>query len=856
MVLFEAGAISLGDVADELNLRGAGEIKMSNLYSVDSGLSLVPSSGTIKLSDFRGAQKGNSVVKSATWPSIMTTTNSGGVAIVQAGTSPNIEYQLTQNGTNSTSNTIWNRMFLQYATSFTATFEIYTVGAADAMYFFCGATTVPTLEYDSKSSFMVIFDIYASYPGGDNKSGPGVYLANSASAVVKAGNYVPNTAWRAVAITYTRGTINTWKVNVDGQDVLTYSDPNNATWLYNNSSGDHWGIGARCGGGSGGFSVRKLNMSYKGLPLKPPITSGLVGYYNADSSLDNVYWRDLSGSGNHGSWTGTVSKEIGGINGYDYMYGGTSTKVVFPSAILPSTFTLFHLTRYNGANRKRIFTSTVTGYNWLSGHWNGLSGVGYHEGWITDNATTRFDPSEWLLSTDQRFLYRGNMMNFTIVSDAHNINTSSLGINYYGAELSDWACACIIVYNRELTLDEINTVENWIVSIFKTPIVYPVSRLTSNTTTITNRSFGNGVYTASASSTFSGVEDAFSAFDEDASSQWTVSLYTLYSNGNYVGSQSTTVSNVTIGGEWIQLQLPFPIRLRSYIFKTHDVDSYRMPRSWVIAGSTDGTTWTLLDSRSDQTLTVKNFYTSYVSGVSNTYRYFRMIIRNLTNVIGNAWCSINELKFLENFSPLALSPYYYFPFDVNANDVLQGLTPTVTGACTFVHNRINFPGNTVNSNPAQYVTISTATNLLYSPVTISLWFNTFDIPTSTSVILVMFPFKIYVAVNSGATKVLASVLTDAVWNDIYSTSVVTTNKWMHVAVTHENKSVDSTTKLYVNGALEVANNTVGKTTASNTGFYLSYDGLPRAFKGAVNEMAIFNRVLSAQEIFLLRQGTR
>lgn len=196
----------------------------------------------------------------------------------------------------------------------------------------------------------------------------------------------------------------------------------------------------------------------------PPVTSGMVGLYTGES-WTGTQWTDLSASGNHvTTFSGTVTTST--LNGLTTLTGTTATTMTWPIAILPTTYTLFHVTRYNGTNFSRIFngsiSSTGVNPNWLSGFWGGFSGVAHHGGWLTQSSTS-VHGTNWVLSSDQNLLYRSNGVNRTTLTPTGqtfarlNINTGN-----FGGEQSQWACACVIVYNRTLTLDEIIQVETYL----------------------------------------------------------------------------------------------------------------------------------------------------------------------------------------------------------------------------------------------------------------------------------------------------------------------------------------------------------------------------------------------------------
>ena len=188
-----------------------------------------------------------------------------------------------------------------------------------------------------------------------------------------------------------------------------------------------------------------------------PITNGLVGWYKGEE-WNGTSWPDLSGNGNNCTTIrGTIS--IAGR----YIYGGTGDGLRFPSAILPSTYTLFHVAKYNGPSRQRIFDGVTS--NWLSGFHSGDTRVAYHEGWLTvSSRTDSTDPySEVVISCDQKSLYRANGTDYTTNSTPNASRQLSINYGaYYTSQSSDWACAEVIVYNRELTLSEIETIESYL----------------------------------------------------------------------------------------------------------------------------------------------------------------------------------------------------------------------------------------------------------------------------------------------------------------------------------------------------------------------------------------------------------
>ena len=201
-----------------------------------------------------------------------------------------------------------------------------------------------------------------------------------------------------------------------------------------------------------------------------PITSGLFAWYDADS-FSGTTWFDRSGNGRNATVArGTVSRVSTTGNGasrtFNTLQGGTGDGIQFPADVLPSTFTLFHITRYRGITNLRIFDGFSQ--NWLNGFWSGLSGIAHHNGWLTQT-TNSHHYNNWMISSSQTGLYRANMVqrSFSIggdISDRLTINagnyTSRVGAA--GNETSAWECAEVIVYNRNLSEAEIIQVETYL----------------------------------------------------------------------------------------------------------------------------------------------------------------------------------------------------------------------------------------------------------------------------------------------------------------------------------------------------------------------------------------------------------
>ena len=203
--------------------------------------------------------------------------------------------------------------------------------------------------------------------------------------------------------------------------------------------------------------------------IKIPTIKGLTGHYTGASlNADGTVWNDLSGKKNNAKVTGGDNlKKVG-----DYVTGTTKSKIIFPQEVLgqpipgdtgSKNYTLFHVTKYNTTDkdkRRRIFTGVP---NWLSGFWNNSTGVSHRGktswGWITHHDNKITDENEWLLSTDKYDMYRANGADKTEAGSESGVNEITINTDN---ETSDFAIKEVLIYNRNLSIDEIKKVEAYL----------------------------------------------------------------------------------------------------------------------------------------------------------------------------------------------------------------------------------------------------------------------------------------------------------------------------------------------------------------------------------------------------------
>jgi hypothetical protein len=243
----------------------------------------------------------------------------------------------------------------------------------------------------------------------------------------------------------------------------------------------------------------------------PPVTTGLIAYYNADS-WNGTAWTDLSGSGKHVTEVGGSGIAVARPAGAPaYVYGPSTAWMKFPEGILPSkAYTLFFVARYNGADRGRILQGLST--NWLSGFGGNSAGRAFHG--ISDPCTQTINTvnhgitlnedlhgSDWVLGSDRSNSFRSNGVDRTIPNSCQVFDRLAINTNSYkdgsGSPLldrydSDFAIQSILVYNVMLSDQEVQRVEAWLASIQLTAVPFQPPPLATNLIAHYNADSWNG----------------------------------------------------------------------------------------------------------------------------------------------------------------------------------------------------------------------------------------------------------------------------------------------------------------------------------------------------------------------------
>ena len=197
-----------------------------------------------------------------------------------------------------------------------------------------------------------------------------------------------------------------------------------------------------------------------------------------------------------------------------------------------------------------------------------------------------------------------------------------------------------------------------------TPVLYSSNMFTSDTLTVSGQSpiYRNGTYITSASSVYNNniaQAGAWLAFNLSTVTNLTLGTF-WHSNalvynvttGAYASNKVTTniVGSSGISGEWIQIQLPYRLLVKSVGMAARQFSSAqiaRLPVSMVILGSNNGTTWNILYSQTAPPTAYSSSVvnTIPISGVTVAYSYFRLIARTVGIASNGNTVNIQQLNY-------------------------------------------------------------------------------------------------------------------------------------------------------------------------------------------------------------------
>jgi hypothetical protein len=368
-----------------------------------------------------------------------------------------------------------------------------------------------------------------------------------------------------------------------------------------------------------------------------------------------------------------------------------------------------------------------------------------------------------------------------------------------------------------------------------TPRKFPGFPMTSNTTPL-------GYVASSSSHTGAATQEPWKAFDGAIETRLGTTspvpdaeyYYDWISNSNrytgthalYSGSENTAVSGDNVAGEWLQIEVPKAFKLTStYGYPGDYANIQRSPKVGKIAGSNDGTTWTLVHSFSDllthdpdsgeiptSTQWSQGSATSFgdISPDVGYYRYYRLITTQINGAANGGYVALNQWELYgiseddsefvaiggDTSVDVTIKSQYNTPAVSGYKLYLDGAegstaTDLSTGPITVTENNVTYDA----TEKAWVFDGSTESNIVSAtlgfegdqPLSVSTWFKSSNLETNVSTSTI---FNVGTAGGEGFAKVEAGV-------DL--TTLITVNTWHNLAFTSNGQGLYNHT--YLDGNL-------------------------------------------------------
>lgn len=228
--------------------------------------------------------------------------------------------------------------------------------------------------------------------------------------------------------------------------------------------------------------------------------------------------------------------------------------------------------------------------------------------------------------------------------------------------------------------------------------------------------------------------------------------------------------------------------------------------------------------------------------------------------IWNRALTEQEVKQLLNYQIPSYVPanglVAWYPFNGNANDESgNGNDGTILG-CTPDTGRLNNAYSAYRFNGTNnYISVNSSPSIEPDTFSISLWYNT----EASNLNQFLFGKSDFVtaqnqkyagAITRGFIKKTADCNNANGWYDVALPQIATINQWQHIVYVWDGKKL----KVFKNGILVNENNTVvppGPIYPCNNGqlrFGTWHQSVPEYFKGKMDDIGVWNRALTAQEV--------
>jgi hypothetical protein len=238
------------------------------------------------------------------------------------------------------------------------------------------------------------------------------------------------------------------------------------------------------------------------------------------------------------------------------------------------------------------------------------------------------------LNGGQTFVSPSNTLAYVSDGFVLNVTTGEYSNNHYIYNA--------FVFNSRLSVtDETFMEANSFVELYSSGQAYPPAAMTANTTVFTGLAYGNGTYIATSSATNT---SAFNVFDRNAGTQFAST--SAFNNNIWSGSSHTRTGAGTFAGPWVQIELPYELRIVS--FAVTPQASTNAPQTMRLIASNDNTNWTIIHSTANNIV-----YTGSANAMNATtinvttqveYKYYLLTWLGIAGTFGGYIARLAEFR--------------------------------------------------------------------------------------------------------------------------------------------------------------------------------------------------------------------
>ena len=190
----------------------------------------------------------------------------------------------------------------------------------------------------------------------------------------------------------------------------------------------------------------------------------------------------------------------------------------------------------------------------------------------------------------------------------------------------------------------------------------------------------------------------------------------------------------------------------------------------------------------------------------------------------------------------------YYPFNGNANDESDFEHHGIVNNALLTWDRFGNPGSAYAFEDDKYIEIPDHEDIVFPDgFTVAAWINPDEIRDHNNIVSLVNPNRDFVVQLTSENKLNAHFFADPDHYHINSTKPVPLNEWSHVAYTY----IDKTMKIYINGMLDNTYVTAGAPLWTGTVMLIGAMNYEENFFGSIDEVMIFGRALSDEEVMLL-----